>query len=238
MALKIQVFKCGRCGKPRGLTHTCVTRLNRRNKSAKTRLKPSVTVTTTCRTCGKPRGLLHTCQVSTDFKQRKAAAARKQAAARKRKQAARRKAAATARRKSSPAKPGTTRTATGSKPIAPPAGKASARKPTHDHRTCQDTDCRRYACQIWKEAFAEAMAIGLEDGYQQAAEQSQPIPQARADGKPPMTERQIKALVAETFAADNIREDEIVLQPNGDIVIDRRKTISWAKPHVVGRWKP
>ncbi|MCP2336978.1 hypothetical protein [Actinomadura rupiterrae] len=246
MALKIQVFKCGRCGKPRGLTHTCVTRLNRRTKPGKTRIKPRAALTTTCRTCGQPRGLLHTCHVSTDFKKRKAEAARKQAAARKRKQAARRKATAAARRNSAPAKPGRARTATSSKPTAQPtaqptakaAGKAGASKPTHDHRTCQDTDCRRYACQIWKEAFAEAMAIGLENGYQQAAEQRQPIPQDRPGGKPRMSEWQIKSLVADHFAEDNVRPDEIVLLPNGDILIDRRKTVSWAKPHVVGRWKP
>ncbi|WP_433474967.1 hypothetical protein ACQPZP_40870 [Spirillospora sp. CA-142024] len=52
-----------------------------------------------------------------------------------------------------------------------------------------------------------------------------------------MDEKQIKAQVAEHFASDNIREDEIVLKPNGDIVIDRRKTLPWAQPLVVGRWK-
>ncbi|TDC41111.1 hypothetical protein E1281_37690 [Actinomadura sp. KC345] len=232
MALKIQVLKCGTCGKPRGLTHTCVTRMDRKRKPGKTRLKPRVKVTATCRTCGKPRGLNHTCQISTDFKKRKAAAARRQAAERKRRQAARRKAAAAARRQNTPSKPRT--------PAAKPVpGKAGAGKAGHDYRTCKDTECRRYACQAWKEAYAEAMAIGLEDGYQQSYEQGRRESQqaSPATGTPHMDERQIKAQVAEHFPDDNVREDEIVLKPNGDIVIDRRKTAAWAKPLVVGRWK-
>ncbi|WP_225992387.1 hypothetical protein, partial [Actinomadura montaniterrae] len=167
--------------------------------------------------------------------------ARREAAERKRRQAVRRKAAAAARRKAAGGKPaGASKPSTkAAAPKGTPAkGTARQGRPAHDYRTCKDTDCTRFACQVWKEAFAEAMAIGLEDGYQQAHQQPQPTPQARADGKPRMTQRQIKALVADHFSDDNIREDEVVLMPNGDIVIDRRKYISWAKPHVVGRWKP
>ncbi|WP_338741940.1 hypothetical protein [Actinomadura luteofluorescens] len=242
MALKIQVLKCGRCGKPRGLTHTCVTRMDRRTKPGKTRLKPRVTAT--CRTCGKPRGLNHTCRISTDFKKRKAAAARREAAERKRRQAARRKAAAAARRKNTtkPRKPTATKptakTTNGkTTPAKVPAGKTGAGKATHDYRTCNDTDCPRYACQAWKEAYAEAMAIGLEDGYQQGHEQGRRETSHQAGGMP-ANEKQIKARVAADFAEDNVREDEILLKPNGDIVIDRRKTVAWAQPVVIGRWKP
>ncbi|MGI5324070.1 hypothetical protein [Actinomadura nitritigenes] len=243
MAIKIQVLNCGRCGKPRGLTHTCRTRMDSKRKPGKTRLKPRVKITTTCRTCGKPRGLTHTCRIQTDFKKRKAAAARREAAERKRRQAARRKATAAARRKATGRKPAAGASKPSAKATAAPKGtpaKGTGRqgRPAHDYRTCKDTDCTRFACQVWKEAFAEAMAIGLEDGYQQAHQQPQPTPQGRTGGKPRMTQRQIKALVADHFSDDNIREDEVVLMPNGDIVIDRRKYISWAKPHVVGRWKP
>lgn len=237
MALKIQVLKCGRCGKPRGLMHTCVTRMDRKRKPGKTRLKPRVTVT--CGTCGKPRGINHTCRISTDFKKRKAAAERRQAAERKRRQAARRKAAAAARRTNTSGKP--RKPAPAKNPAKPTAGKAGAgrtgaAKAAHDYRTCTDTDCPRYACQAWKEAYAEAMAIGLEDGYQQAHEQARPADAPR--GASGVNEKQIKAQVAEHFAEDNVREDEIFLKPNGDIVIDRRKTAAWAQPMVVGRWKP
>ncbi|WP_165975232.1 hypothetical protein [Actinomadura rubrisoli] len=50
-------------------------------------------------------------------------------------------------------------------------------------------------------------------------------------------ETAIKQQVIASFADDNIREDEIILDPDGNIIIDRRKTVSWAQPVVVGRWK-
>lgn len=53
-----------------------------------------------------------------------------------------------------------------------------------------------------------------------------------------MDETAIKQKVIAAFPDDNIREDEIVLAANGDIIIDRRKTVSWADPIVVGRWRP
>jgi hypothetical protein len=50
-------------------------------------------------------------------------------------------------------------------------------------------------------------------------------------------QRRIKAKVVEDFADDGVTADEVVLKDNGDVVIDRRRSISWAKPVVVGRWK-
>lgn len=50
-------------------------------------------------------------------------------------------------------------------------------------------------------------------------------------------ESDIKKYVAAQFAEDKVREDEVFLEDNGDIVIDRRKTKPWAKPMTVGRWK-
>jgi hypothetical protein len=36
----------------------------------------------------------------------------------------------------------------------------------HDHRTCRNQDCERYACRIWHEAWREAWAEGRAEGYQ------------------------------------------------------------------------
>lgn len=58
---------CGRCGKPRGLTHVCIS-----NRTRKATLKPKVTFGT-CPRCRKPQGnpLTHTCRPRSDFKRRK-----------------------------------------------------------------------------------------------------------------------------------------------------------------------
>jgi hypothetical protein len=74
---------CGRCGKPRGLTHVCISSSNR-----KATLTPKLTFGK-CPTCKKPQGnpLTHTCHPRSDFKRRKAAYAKQQkAAARKKRQ--------------------------------------------------------------------------------------------------------------------------------------------------------
>jgi hypothetical protein len=62
---------CGRCGKPRGLTHTCISR---RSLSAKATIKPTVGWGK-CPRCRKPQGnpLTHTCHPKSDFKRRQAA---------------------------------------------------------------------------------------------------------------------------------------------------------------------
>jgi hypothetical protein len=60
---------CGRCGKPRGLTHDCVSN-SRRKQTIKPRLSFG-----TCPKCRKPLGanpLLHVCAPKSDFKKRKA----------------------------------------------------------------------------------------------------------------------------------------------------------------------
>jgi hypothetical protein len=49
--------------------------------------------------------------------------------------------------------------------------------------------------------------------------------------------RAIKQQVADEFASDRVTLDEVVLKDNGDIVIDRRRSFSWAKPVTVGRWR-
>jgi hypothetical protein len=149
MGVTIRVARCGRCGKPRGLTHTCVTSMTRKSAPGRTRLAPRATVT--CGRCGKPRGLAHTCTVRSDFKQRKAAEQRRQVAERKRKAAAgkaeRRKAAAALRRGNTV-------------PAARP------RSGQHDFRACRDAHCQRFACLTWKEAFREGYSNGYDKGYE------------------------------------------------------------------------
>ncbi|GAA3143220.1 hypothetical protein GCM10010466_37750 [Planomonospora alba] len=51
-----------------------------------------------------------------------------------------------------------------------------------------------------------------------------------------VAKQKIREQVAQEFAADGVRPDEVVLKDNGDIVIDRRKTKSWATPVIVGKW--
>lgn len=59
---------CGRCGKPCGLTHDCVSN-SRRKQTVKPRLSFG-----TCPKCRKPYGsnpLTHTCAIKSDFRKRK-----------------------------------------------------------------------------------------------------------------------------------------------------------------------
>jgi hypothetical protein len=66
---------CGRCGKPRGLAHTCISSSRR-----KATITPKVSFGT-CPRCRKPQGnpTTHTCQPKTDFKRRRAAAGKQHA---------------------------------------------------------------------------------------------------------------------------------------------------------------
>ena len=52
------LLRCGTCGKPRGITHTCVTRATSRRRKTRTKLQPRLTVT--CTTCNRvPRHPAH-----------------------------------------------------------------------------------------------------------------------------------------------------------------------------------
>ncbi|WP_329258725.1 hypothetical protein OG417_21300 [Actinoallomurus sp. NBC_01490] len=54
----------------------------------------------------------------------------------------------------------------------------------------------------------------------------------------PATIQAIKAEIAAQYAEDNIRPDEVIVKPNGDIWIDRRKTTWWATPVLIAKWTP
>jgi hypothetical protein len=75
---------CGRCGKPRGLTHVCVSNSRRRQT-----LKPALSFGK-CPDCKRPYGgnpLAHVCAPRSDFKARKAKYEKEQRAkARKKRQ--------------------------------------------------------------------------------------------------------------------------------------------------------
>jgi hypothetical protein len=148
--VKLAVATCGRCGKPRGLFHTCVTRIGRRPGRTRVRL------TATCSKCGKRMGspLRHVCATKTDFRKRKAKAKRdaatakrrekrKAAAARKRARVAERRKAAAARRRK---------------------GRQAPAKPRHDYQTCREDDCQRQACQAWREGRKEGFGEGYQEG--------------------------------------------------------------------------
>ena len=138
------LLKCGTCGKPRGITHTCITHATSKRRKTRTKLQPRVTVT--CTTCGKKRGIAHVCAPKSDFRARR----RKQATAerqRKRKavrarQAARRKEAAAGRRARAKAR----KTAARTRPRRPGP-------PAHRFDACYDPDCERYPCVAYKQGI-------------------------------------------------------------------------------------
>jgi hypothetical protein len=140
------VFRCGTCGKPRGITHTCVTRAT--SKRRKTRTKLQLRVTATCTDCGKQRGIRHSCAPKSDFKARK----RKQATTGRRlrrravreRQSARRKQAAAERRARERAR----KTAAATRKPRP-------RQPQHDYATCTDKDCMRHPCLAYRQGIED-----------------------------------------------------------------------------------
>lgn len=139
--VRLTLATCGTCGKPRGIRHECVTRAAGRRRKRRTPVKPKVTVT--CGKCGKPRGVRHTCYIRTDFARRKRRQARKARAdgRRQRRQlaAARRREAARARK--APAK----------------AAPKRPRSPAHNHETCTDPGCERYACRAYRDGFDDGI---------------------------------------------------------------------------------
>lgn len=138
MGLKLRgAVRCGRCGKPRGIRHTCVTRIGRRPRPHRVQSP----VTWECPSCHKTRGLRHTCGNSGDFKARKRKAAtderRSKRAATRRRQADRRKQAAADRRARERA-----RKKARKKRTSPPRPRGES----HEPGTCGDRDCPRYGC--------------------------------------------------------------------------------------------
>jgi len=38
-------------------------------------------------------------------------------------------------------------------------------RPEHDYRRCQDDDCPRFICQVYKEGYQDGHAAGSASGY-------------------------------------------------------------------------
>jgi hypothetical protein len=123
---------CGKCGKPRGLMHTCIVR----RPNGRTKVKAPRVMLVSCSDCGKPyvNPLTHVCpgRPPGDFKRRQRAAERR----RKAEDIKRRKAEAAERRQ------------------------ARASQPKHLYQTCNDTDCQRLGCRAYKEGYRNGFDDG------------------------------------------------------------------------------
>jgi hypothetical protein len=138
--------RCGRCGKPLGIRHVCVTRIGTRTR----RHRAQSPVTWECSTCHRPRGLRHTCTVRTDFKTRK----RRQAADRKRAEKKARTRAAAERRRDRRRQAAADRRARerARKKAAKAAARTRPARPrgeSHEPGTCGDRDCPKYGCKAY-----------------------------------------------------------------------------------------
>jgi|HubBroStandDraft_2_1064218.scaffolds.fasta_scaffold01897_14 hypothetical protein len=164
MKVSVGLIRCGRCGQrySNPLKHVCSGR-----RRGRTRVKPKLSVVTSCPSCGKQASLTHVCSNKGDFARRQRAVKRKAAAAE-------RKAAAAERRRKTNERIGNARRAerhranqrlarererSAERVKAARAKARPARKPgrpRHDYRNCRDADCERVACEAYRE--------GVEDG--------------------------------------------------------------------------
>lgn len=146
----------------RTIRRTVVRPARRKARTAARRAAGHATVT--CGTCGKryANPLTHTCAVKTDFRQRKAAQARREKAARRREAAAakRRAAAERKRQRAAAARARRKEAAQRRKAAAAERRKAARARPpaprprqAHDYRTCRDQDCERHVCTVFREGI-------------------------------------------------------------------------------------
>lgn len=150
MGLKLRgALRCGRCGKPRGIVHTCVVSGKRRRRPHKLQSP----VTWECGTCGKKRGINHTCVVRTDFKKRK-----RQQATRRRQEARRRK-----RRELAERRRERRRRATAERRERERQRRQQRRKEprprqrgeSHEPGTCGNRDCPKFGCKAYWQGMAD-----------------------------------------------------------------------------------
>lgn len=137
----------------------------KKKPKAKTRAKRAVRTATTvkCSTCGKrySNPLAHTCTVKSDFKQRQRAAERERAASARRAKRQQQRERAKGRRKKAADRRKAAAADRRAKARSRPAAKPRAQQ--HDYRMCNDDDCRRTACQAFRDGI-EACPLEHGDG--------------------------------------------------------------------------
>jgi hypothetical protein len=159
MPVKFALFHCGKCGSRYNslLGHVCKPR----RRTGRVRVKPAVRWT--CSTCGKPgRPLTHVCSNRGDFAKRKRAAERARKADKRKAETAARQAKVRARvaevktrEKAKADKRVAQVRARNKKPARPRAPREQ-----HEYQICRDQDCRRLACQAYREGHANGYADG------------------------------------------------------------------------------
>lgn len=125
---------CGKCGKSRGLLHTCIVR----RPNGRTKVKAPKATLAKCGSCGQSYAnpLTHACPSRPgDFERRKAAAEKRQRRE-KREQLARQRKAERARRR---------------------AQGGPQRRTGHRYDTCRDADCQRLPCRAYREGIDRGM---------------------------------------------------------------------------------
>lgn len=173
--LAVTLWTCGKCGKPRGLHHGCTG-----SRGGRDRIR--VGVAFRCPSCGKsvPNLLTHACTAPSDFRKRKAAEKRRLQTEERR----RKRRAATARKRAR-ARERKRKAAEERRRLAREAAarrRSADRDRTHDrtrheHVTCTDACCDKYACRVYREGreaghpegYAEGYAEGLAAGFSAAA---------------------------------------------------------------------
>lgn len=139
---------CGRCGKPRGLRHVCVSSSNRK---ATVKAGWSFGQCPSChKTVSNP--LAHTCRPKSDYKRRRTAHG-KQEAKEKRAQAA---SIAKVRRSRQ-------------------GGPAKAK---HDYQRCTDEECQRPLCVAFRTGYQTGNRDGWDEGYEAGWDRGYPAGQA------------------------------------------------------------
>jgi flagellar biosynthesis/type III secretory pathway protein FliH len=176
--IAVTLWRCGKCGKSRGLHHLCTGR-----RKGRDRVRPVLSFT--CPNCRKPTAnpLTHTCSPRSDFRKRKAAQKRAERAAerkRKRKAAAARKRARARERKRKAAEHRKQLRAQAAEARRKRERSQSHDRNRHEYAACTDPYCPKFQCRVYREGLeagrAEGHAAGFAEGYAEgmnAAYQSQ-----------------------------------------------------------------
>jgi hypothetical protein len=161
--IALTLWKCGKCGKPRGLHHACAGRRGGRDQ-----VRPALSFR--CPSCGKPvpNPLRHTCSAPSDFRKRRAAEKRHRLAEerkRKRKAAAARKRARAKERSRKAAELRKQRAAEAAAARRKRERSQSHDRNRHEYAACTDETCPKYQCRAYREGTTAGRAQGQAEGY-------------------------------------------------------------------------